>query len=132
LAQAGTRFQLPASNDWASDTNQNRVSQPDRLHCTICSWIRSCARLLPNSVVGSCAGWTFTTKAMMLAEIVAKQTSQKFVLAISFVKSAAGADARSKFQTRALRLAGSIDQPTKLRRKKMPRATGAGRGKTSS
>jgi hypothetical protein len=69
---------------------------------------------------------------MMLAEIVGKQTSQKFVLAISFVKSAAGADARSKFQTRALRLAGSIDQPTKLRRKKMPRATGAGRGKTSS
>jgi hypothetical protein len=38
------------------DHAQNRVSQPDRPRCTICTLIRSCACLLPNSVVDSCAG----------------------------------------------------------------------------
>ena len=49
--QAGTHFHLPPSTDWAGDTNQTRVNQPDRLHCAICSVVCSCARLLPNELL---------------------------------------------------------------------------------
>jgi hypothetical protein len=36
--QAWTRFQLPVLTGWASDTNQKRVSRPDRSQFTIWWW----------------------------------------------------------------------------------------------
>jgi hypothetical protein len=86
LAQAGTCFQLPASTARAGDANQDRVSRPDRLQCTICSVVRSCARLLLNQLL-VLVQVTFTKKAVMLTEIEVQLTSQKLVWQFRLAKA---------------------------------------------
>ena len=98
--QAGTCFPFACINH-STPRTMNRVRKADRPHCTTCSVVCSCARLLLLFGSWLLCRRTLIAKGVTLSQIDLELTSQTVVFAFFFCRGAASRSYSIFHQTRS-------------------------------